>query len=253
MAIEKICERCGKSYSASTLKRRFCSRKCYANVVYQTCPQCGISFAPKRKPITFCSRSCYAKSTIGPGNQNWLPTKNLRPSNKRALRKRIKERDRFCQDCASNRSLQVHHIDGDPSNNDESNLILLCKPCHSDRHLKQGEINAAALILSNRVYAERVSKICPVCNKQFSPKLKRQVCCSKRCKGLRQGIELKGRKAWNNGINDQIVICETCGEQFSRSKGRLDARSGPKFCSKPCQIRYAVAQRVAKQRQKSSS
>ena len=31
-------------------------------------------------------------------------------------------------------SLDIHHIDGNPHNNDVDNLLLLCKECHGERH-----------------------------------------------------------------------------------------------------------------------
>jgi 5-methylcytosine-specific restriction endonuclease McrA len=35
--------------------------------------------------------------------------------------------------------LVVHHIDGDSSNNDKSNLEIVCSNCHIKRHLKKTE------------------------------------------------------------------------------------------------------------------
>jgi 5-methylcytosine-specific restriction endonuclease McrA len=38
--------------------------------------------------------------------------------------------------CMSALAIDVHHIDGDPANNDPSNLIALCPTCHSAFHRK---------------------------------------------------------------------------------------------------------------------
>jgi hypothetical protein len=35
-----------------------------------------------------------------------------------------------CQHCGNNDSLDIHHIDENPSNNSKSNLIVLCPSCH---------------------------------------------------------------------------------------------------------------------------
>ncbi len=35
-----------------------------------------------------------------------------------------------CHRCKSDAANQIHHMDGDPSNNDIKNLELLCYPCH---------------------------------------------------------------------------------------------------------------------------
>lgn len=54
------------------------------------------------------------------------------------LRERIKERDDYtCQNCGKHETelrvpLCIHHIDNDPSNYNEDNLITLCINCHSN-------------------------------------------------------------------------------------------------------------------------
>lgn len=43
--------------------------------------------------------------------------------------------DKTCCICRqANRKVEIHHIDGDPSNNDFSNLAVVCKDCQSDAH-----------------------------------------------------------------------------------------------------------------------
>lgn len=43
-----------------------------------------------------------------------------------------------CPDCGNKRSevnqFDVHHIDGNPKNNQMDNLVALCQSCHYDRH-----------------------------------------------------------------------------------------------------------------------
>ena len=47
------------------------------------------------------------------------------------LRREIYERaDNCCQHCGHSFSLDIHHIDENPANNNKDNLILLCKNCH---------------------------------------------------------------------------------------------------------------------------
>ena len=51
------------------------------------------------------------------------------------IRKKAKnEKGRFCSICKSTEKLDVHHNDGDRFNNDMSNLIVLCEPCHIRIH-----------------------------------------------------------------------------------------------------------------------
>ncbi|EMT3094523.1 HNH endonuclease [Neisseria gonorrhoeae] len=59
-------------------------------------------------------------------------------SNWQDIRKKILERDEYvCQECGfhCNSYLEVHHIDGDHTNNAESNLETLCTYCHGTQHL----------------------------------------------------------------------------------------------------------------------
>lgn len=47
--------------------------------------------------------------------------------------------DNTCSVCRdSSRSPQIHHIDDDPSNNDESNLAVLCLECHNKTQIRGG-------------------------------------------------------------------------------------------------------------------
>ncbi|MDD1720123.1 MAG: HNH endonuclease [Methanoregulaceae archaeon] len=50
----------------------------------------------------------------------------------KALRSVILERDRYrCRICGDTSDLQVHHIDQDRTNDDQSNLVSLCQACHA--------------------------------------------------------------------------------------------------------------------------
>jgi hypothetical protein len=44
-----------------------------------------------------------------------------------------------CERCGTTDKLSVHHIDGDPSNNDPSNLMTLCGSCHTKWHWEHGK------------------------------------------------------------------------------------------------------------------
>ena len=46
--------------------------------------------------------------------------------------------DRTCCVCRNSKRVQIHHVDDDPSNNDFSNLAVLCFECHGDTQIKGG-------------------------------------------------------------------------------------------------------------------
>jgi hypothetical protein len=46
----------------------------------------------------------------------------------------VRKRDRVCRWCGSDDRLEVHHRNGDATDNSMSNLILLCHACHTDHH-----------------------------------------------------------------------------------------------------------------------
>jgi len=56
-----------------------------------------------------------------------------------------------CPDCGRSRpelrtGFEVHHKDGDPENNDMSNLVALCRPCHNIREEKKPSLNEIKLM-----------------------------------------------------------------------------------------------------------
>lgn len=53
--------------------------------------------------------------------------------------------------------LEVHHVDGNKTNNDENNLVLLCPNCHSYTDNFRGR-NQKKLIISDQEFAETLSK-----------------------------------------------------------------------------------------------
>jgi hypothetical protein len=77
---------------------------------------------------------------IGKNSPNWQGGLSFFPYSLKFngdLKRSIRERDNFtCQECGveenkNQKKLSIHHIDYDKENCSESNLISLCKPCHS--------------------------------------------------------------------------------------------------------------------------
>lgn len=49
----------------------------------------------------------------------------------RAIRKRVLCEQPICDHCQMEPAIEVDHVDNDPSNNERSNLVGLCRSCHS--------------------------------------------------------------------------------------------------------------------------
>lgn len=82
--------------------------------------------------------------------------------------------------------LQVHHIDGDRSNNELSNLMILCPNCHTftdnycgKNHKKSTQDKSDEFYHTNK--RKEVTKICEYCGKEFHTLSKSQKFCSQKC------------------------------------------------------------------------
>jgi len=67
--------------------------------------------------------------------------KSLDTATWKKLRQKILSRDQFtCQYCGfeSEKYQIVHHIDGNPSNNSDENLVVICQMCNLVEHSGQG-------------------------------------------------------------------------------------------------------------------
>ena len=89
---------------------------------------------------------------MGDENHNWLGGKSFEPYSvefNSILKERIRKRDGYrCQECFRHQDelytetgrrykLLIHHIDYDKKNNQESNLISLCRSCHGQTNFKR--------------------------------------------------------------------------------------------------------------------
>lgn len=85
------------------------------------------------------------KDKTGKNNPNYIHGKDCGKITSlkeiKVLKEKIRKRDNYtCQECnktqeqnikETGRKLEVHHIDGDDTNNVEENLKTLCRSCHS--------------------------------------------------------------------------------------------------------------------------
>lgn len=150
----KYCLFCGKEILGRDRKRRkFCSHSCAANynnklkfstIVTQNNKNCLYCGKPLKKTKTFCSHVCQIKHQNEEYIKKWQNGLITGMVGKDGLSKRIRDyllaKNNFkCQKCGwcqvnifTNKiPLQIHHIDGDCTNNNENNLEVLCPNCHS--------------------------------------------------------------------------------------------------------------------------
>jgi len=62
-------------------------------------------------------------------------------------RRCFEHEDPVCLCCGADSSLDVHHVDGNPTNDDLENLIVLCKSCHRKVHNKKRENTTMSLLV----------------------------------------------------------------------------------------------------------
>jgi len=101
-----VCHACGKKL----VQKRFSS---------------GVLESPSMlKRRKYCNRQCMAQ-----GMQ-----KDRCNSTSHSRSKSTKKMKSCCEGCGSNGKRHVHHLDNDPRNNSDSNLMTLCVSCHRRAH-----------------------------------------------------------------------------------------------------------------------
>jgi len=77
-------------------------------------------------------------------------------------------------------TLELHHINGDHYDNRLENLQILCPNCHSQTKNFRGRSSVRKEIpkLMKPIIE---NKICPICNKEFSPDRSKRIFCSREC------------------------------------------------------------------------
>lgn len=118
--------------------------------------------------------------------------------------------------------LEVHHIDGDRTNNELNNLMLLCSNCHrfTDNYCGKNIQNKTELEKKERCYTVKVEpfiKKCKNCGKEFETIDNSQKFCSLQCAGedSRKCIRPKKEEL-------EILIREKSYKELSRQFGVTD-------------------------------
>ncbi len=147
----RTCASCGTGfYAPKHVKAKYCSNMCngFAKRNRETfeCAFCGQRFQKKpssdaaRTGLRFCTRSCKDKAQRIEGLQA-LHLPHYRDGRASYRKKAFQELALRCGICCYDkeaRMLDVHHRDGDRSNNRLSNLEILCVWCHALRTRRVG-------------------------------------------------------------------------------------------------------------------
>ena len=150
----KFCKCCGKKLTYEQRRNDYCSHSCAAKInnkgvvrngthVEHNCLNCGKKLYSSQKNNRFCSAECSNEFRYKESVKKILNGENLIkgasgiPSHLKRYLMEIHEEK--CEKCGwgernpitQNVPLEVHHIDGDCTNNKLENLQLLCPNCHS--------------------------------------------------------------------------------------------------------------------------
>lgn len=157
------CLNCGKEIEVpvgwNKHRNKFCSQSCaaiYNNskrarengwhkiIKHTNCIFCGKDIYNKPFKTKFCSNECQNKYLQEEYIKRWKDGQENGLSGKYSISKRIRnylfeKNNSKCEICGWGEKnpvtnkipLQIHHIDGDCTNNREDNLQLLCPNCHS--------------------------------------------------------------------------------------------------------------------------
>jgi hypothetical protein len=137
----KICPACNEVIPYEKRRNNFCSQSCSASYNNQgvlrvkttnpkNCASCG---HPKEKRHNKYCDTCIEAGVYVNKITDWENAKDDR------VRKRIllEVRGHQCESCDLSTwlehpiPLELHHVDGNADNSDESNLILICPNCHA--------------------------------------------------------------------------------------------------------------------------
>lgn len=145
----KYCKTCGAIIPYEKRRNHYCNASCAAittnknrnHKLNKTCKICGKTINSRSN---FCSNTCFQEYKQQQQVENWRAGLILGTKGQSGvatfIRTYLKNKyNNSCQLCGWNEvhpitgnvPLQIHHIDGDCTNNKEENLQLLCPNCHS--------------------------------------------------------------------------------------------------------------------------
>ncbi len=146
-ALPNKCSACSTSLPYNKRMNKYCSSSCSAKITNllpkqrkkreYTCLECNqFKLTKPSDERMFCSRRC--STSFNTRTVTYVKIENGEVSERSTLKKYLVSKYGYhCQCCGisdwmgSKITLELDHIDGDPSNNFPQNLRLLCPNCHS--------------------------------------------------------------------------------------------------------------------------
>jgi hypothetical protein len=143
------CDSCGTEYkkqkriATGSVQEHYCSKTCYNKEkirIKVNCAHCGVEFtkAPSKIKISksglhFC---CREHKDLAQSYMKEIQPTHYGTSLTRYREKALNNLPNSCASCGYDNihALEVHHIDRDRTNNDISNLQILCANCHTLEH-----------------------------------------------------------------------------------------------------------------------
>ena len=101
---------------------------------------------------TYCDRMCMRKAYLK------MDDAAQSKRNGRQTAQRINElilQKNKCEVCGSKNNLDVHHKDENPSNNNPSNLLVVCRSCHMKIHRPKPKCKVCGLPVRGYGYCEK--------------------------------------------------------------------------------------------------
>lgn len=147
----RVCQQCNKTFTSNKIyitRSKYCSHECsnlakLKDRVKVQCNHCGKDkhvpeITAAKRQYFFCNVECRETFFAQTKHNRGIHKPHNGLSSPSTYRKRAFANYKHeCARCGYNKHkevLQVHHKDKDRTNNDLSNLIILCPTCHSETH-----------------------------------------------------------------------------------------------------------------------
>lgn len=126
----------------------------YSKIIKPTpehyCAYCGKRMERKRingrledlsafKRRKYCDRECMKRAFVRKDASGQAVRNSRRSAG--MIEYLIKGKEKVCEVCGSTTNIDVHHKDSNPNNNDENNLLLVCRRCHMKIHRQKSVCN----------------------------------------------------------------------------------------------------------------